>query len=80
MLVDTAVAYLAKWYMLPKKTSNVVLSFQISNAILEVQAGLAIDWNCGVMLSQSQFSSVLLEIFTVFLHACNASIRLRNKA
>ena len=46
----------------------------------QVQAGLAIDWNCGVMLSQSQFSSVLLEIFTVFLHACNASIRLRNKA
>ena len=33
MLVDTAVAYLATWYLLLDKTSNVVLSFQIENAI-----------------------------------------------
>ena len=37
MLVDTAVAFLATWYLLPDKTSNVVPSFQIANKILEVR-------------------------------------------
>ena len=37
MLVYTTVDYLAAWYLLPKKTSNFVLYFQIENVILEVQ-------------------------------------------
>ena len=37
MLVDIAVTYLATWYLLQNKTINVVLSFQIVDAILEVR-------------------------------------------
>ena len=37
MLVYTNVTYLLTWYLLPEKTSDVVLSFQIANAILEVR-------------------------------------------
>ena len=36
MLVDIAVTNLATWYLLQNKTINVVLSFQIVDAILEV--------------------------------------------
>ena len=37
MLVDTAVDYLATWYLLPDKTINFFLSFQIENTMLEVR-------------------------------------------